>query len=99
MNAVAQRDNAYREMYNLLLEFELKISELSAFIKQQKKGKTNLIAANEMNRLKLHRKLLKNNLKWTKTASDKQWRKYKKEVQSTFKKAKKAFAKSNDAMS
>lgn len=42
MNAIAKKENAYKEMYNLLIEFELKITALSAFIKQQKNGKANL---------------------------------------------------------
>ena len=98
MNAISKRDSVYREMYTLLVEYEMKISDLGKFVKEQKKKKPNLTTVNEMNRLKLHRKLLKNNLKFLKTASDKQFRKNRSELKSTFKKAKKAFQKSNDAM-
>ena len=74
MNAIAKRENAYEELYSLLSDFDLKILELSAFVKQQEKGEVDLISANEMNRLKLHRKLLK-------TASSEQWETYKSEIQ------------------
>ena len=80
-------------MYNLLIDYELKIAELSGYGMQRKKKKKNLTADNDIARLKLHRKLLKTNLKWMKTANKKQWQKYELEVQSSFKKAKKAFSK------
>ena len=99
MKAIEIKENASKEMYNLLLDYELKIGELSKYIRERKNGKANLTAANEMNRLKLHRKILKNNLKWMKTATDKQWRKYKEEIQNSFKKAQKAFLKSDDTLS
>lgn len=99
MSAIAKRDNLYRKMYDLLIDFELKISELSRIAKQRKKVKKNIASMNDLNRLKLHRKLLKNSLKWLKSASKKQKNKHQSELQGTFKKAKKAFLKSNEAMS
>lgn len=98
MNSIAKKDNVYRKMYELLINFELKIGELQRLGKRQKKGEESPIAANEINRLKLHRKLLKNNLKWMKTAPTKQYKKYKPEIEKTYKEAKKAFSDAEESL-
>ncbi|MFT4761832.1 MAG: hypothetical protein ACI9XO_004517 [Paraglaciecola sp.] len=96
MSAIAKKDNAYKKMYNLLIDFELKIATLSKVNKQRKSRKKKLTSANEIDHLKLHRKLLKNTLKWMKTANSNQRKKYTLEIQTTFKNAKKLFLKVNE---
>lgn len=84
------KERMYRKMYSLLLDYELKISQLSKFIRNQKKSKISNANANEMNRLKLHRKFLKMNLKRLKNMSQKKWSSAKKEFRVAYKVANRA---------
>lgn len=97
MSATENGNKLNRKMYDLLIDFELKIAELNRTAKQRKRAKKSAESTDEIKRLKLHRKLLKNNLKWLKSASKKQKLAYQSETLDTFEKAKKAFLKSKES--
>lgn len=82
-------EGAALELEALYERIENKISELSSFLRNIKDAQVSKEAAEEMNRLKLQRKHIKEARKRVQKLDRQEWFQFREEIQDTFEKAQK----------
>lgn len=97
-HALESLEGAKLELQGLHNRIENKIKELSSYLRNIKDSNVSKKAADEMNRLKLHRKKIEEATDLIKDLGHSQWLEVQEEVQQTFAKAQNEIISSNSIM-
>lgn len=97
-HALESLEGARLELQGLHKRLENNIKELSSYLRNIKDSNVSKKAAEEMNRLKLHRKKIEEATNLIKDLDHTQWLEVKEEVQNTFAKAQNEIVTANSIM-